>query len=355
MAQFASAQTLPLVQSSFALVRKTSPIGFDFWFTPDSKARIQEVPLQDHADIVYTAHLLGAADALRAQAAAEFHTLLATAKLYGRPNGQALVENGPNAHLTAYLLGAARLLQAADKGVMPAALFQGWELSQLISAQHLPLWPRAWTHHIWRVSHWIGGIPSILLQIAESGCNPQITRDVVDRVLQSASEKIIDPRTGLLRPYKSEFLQKLFRSAYRLRHNPEIGDLGGVVHLLWVFHATGRTYIGDAALFDNARKQLQAEPFMEKAPYCLDFDIVQLARTCKAAESEARSALVDRATRFRKDIAEFLTGEIPGGYTLHKLPGALATMHESAIIEGLAQVPEVGIAPVDIIRDAFWI
>lgn len=344
-----------LADRSMALIRRTSPAGHDLWFGTAPADTLAAVALQDHADIVYSAFLLGAAGHLRADVAARYQEMLAGARLYGRPDGAALMEKGPNAHMTAYLLGAARLLQHVGKAPMKAELFHGWRLDRMIDRRKVPLWPRAWTHHIWRVSHWIGGTPSILLQIARSGQNPEITPALVDEVLESSVRHIIDQRTGLLRPYRSALLQKLFKTAYRLRHDPDIGELGGVVHILWVFHAVGRPYAGDGALFANGWKHMQAAPFMEKVPYCLDFDIVQLVRTCEARPGGTDAALVERATRFRRDIDAFLCGEVPADYTLHKLPGALATLHEAVMLEGLSTVPELGIAPIDIIRDAYWL
>ncbi|MET1754016.1 hypothetical protein ABVV53_00845 [Novosphingobium sp. RD2P27] len=343
-----------MAQRCLDLIKRTSPAGYEFWFTSGPTVGAEDVALQDHADIIYSAHLLGVTQQLQAEAAEHYQTMLAHAQLYGRAGGNAVAEKGANAHLTAYLLGGARLLQITGKAAMLPALFKGWQLERLIDEHFLPRWPKAWTHHIWRVSHWIGGIPSILLQIAESGQNTMISRSLVDKVLQSSSERLLAQRSGLLKPYKSELLQQLFKAAYRLRHDPDIGEIGGVVHILWVFHAVNKPYVASNALFDSAKKHLQREPFMEKVPYCLDFDIVQLARTAAPNEA-ARLDLAPRAERFRRDIAVFLTSDEQIGYTLHKLPGALATMHECAMIQGLSEVPELGIDVIDVIHDAYWL
>lgn len=342
-----------LVARSTDLVRRASPAAFALWFGTGKGHALNSAPMQDHADIIYTASLLGIADQLNPAVARDYQALLAGSRLYGRPAGTAIATKGLNAHLTALLMGAARLLHIAGIAAMQPALFRGWQIDQMIDARQVPRWPGAWTHHSWRVSHWIGGTPSILLQIADSGHNPQITHALVADVLASAARHVIDPVTGLLRPYRSALLHRLFKSAYRLRHDPELGELGGVVHILWVFHALDTPYLARDALYANAWKQLQATPFMEAAPFCLDFDILQLART---AGPQANTApLTGRATRMRQDIAAFLTAPLPASYTLHKLPGALATMHECAMIEGLPEVPELGIAPIDIIRQAYWI
>lgn len=344
-----------MISNCVNFVHQVAPAGASLWLSDTPTGALSDVALQDHADIIYSAYLLGQTEKLNKQTAQAYQSMLAGARLYGRPDGEAIAEKGPNAHLTAYLLGAARLLDHIGKALMLPALFQGWKLDQLIDSHEVPLWPRAWTHHIWRVSHWIGGGPSILLQVARSGSNDTIDEALVRRVLAASGERIIDARTGLLRPFKSALLQKAFKAAYRLRHDPEIGELGGVVHILWVYHAAGVPYVGCDALFDNAWKHLQSEPFMEKVPYCLDFDIVQLARTANRPGRNDAIPLAERARRYSDDIVTFLEGDIPEGYTLHKLPGALATIHECALIREEAIVPGIGTAPIDIIKDAYWI
>ena len=94
---------------------------------------------------------------------------------------------------------------------------------------------------------------------------------------------------------------------------------------------------------------------MERVPYCLDFDIVQLARTAASADPVRAEKLRDRARTFERDLIGFFTGGAPDSYTLHKLPGALATLHECALICGDEQMAELAIAPIDIIADAYWI
>lgn len=344
-----------LLAMSETLIRQRSPSGFAFWLGGETAIDPSAIRLQDHADIVYSLHLLGAADRLSPVAATRFGAMLAGAQLHGRPVGVAIAEKRPNAHLTAYALGAVRLLDKAGLAPMPAQLYHGWDLAQLIDGNDLPIWPRAWTHHIWRVSHWIGGVPSILLQLADAPVDTGVDRAMVARVLTACEARIIDQATGLLRPYRSRLLQAAFRAAYRLRHDPDIGDVGGVVHLLWVHHASGRDYVAPAALHRAATRHLRAAPFIETMPYCLDFDIVQLARTTQAEVGAGAQALADRAERFATDIAAFLSAPIPAAYTLHKLPGALATLHECAFICDAPQTTAIGTAPIDIIKDAYWI
>jgi hypothetical protein len=100
---------------------------------------------------------------------------------------------------------------------------------------------------------------------------------------------------------------------------------------------------------------MQRSPFLEDMPYCLDFDIVQLVRTTPGVPGQGNDPVVARALRFERDVSAFLQGEVPTGYTLHKLPGALAAMHECALIAGLDMLPGADIRPVDIIKSAFWI
>lgn len=336
-----------------SIVERMSPQGYRFWFGGASEQEVGSICPQDHADIVYAAYLVGRADLLSTEAARKFQAVLAGSKLYGRPAGGSIATETPGAHITAYLMGAARLLQISGKAPMEPQLFDGWVLDLLIK-DGLPRWPRVWTHHSWRVSHWIGGAPSILLQLARSGYHPEIDEAFVGEVLSACAERIVDQKTGLLRPYKSDALHGLFNAIYRLRHDPVVGELGGVVHLLWIFHALERPYVGRDALFKSSWGIFQREPFIEDAPYCLDFDIIQLVRTA-APGPISGGPLTQRAARMRLDIAGFLAGVDPQTYSLHKLPGALASMHEAALIEGATSMPEFENSPVDIIKAALWI
>lgn len=344
-----------IIDPCVKLIEATSPQGADFWLRSGSGVSVADIPLQDHADIIYSAYLLGIAGRLSPEAAQAYQAMLADASLYARPGMKPIANKTPNAHLTAYLLGAARILQLLKLSAMHSALFEGWQVDQIIDRSNVPRWPRAWTHHSWRVSHWIGGGPSILLQLAQSAQLESIDESFVVRVLNAASENIIDNKNGLLRPYKSELIHKIFNMLYKIRHDPSIGEVGGVVHILWIFYALNIEYVASESLFTNAMKHLSKSPFMESAPYCLDFDILQLARTARPGKIEMIEALNDRAEAFRDDIYSFFLKDIPETYTIHKLPGALATLHESAMIVGDSCVLGIGIAPIDIIRVAYWI
>lgn len=326
------------------LAELKSPLGCNFWMTGEGD--INDVSLQDHVDIIYTAVLLGRGAELSSVAAQAYVDKLVKIPLYGKADNPIL------AHLTAYLLGGVRLLEQFNKVTTPKELYEGWSIRRLVDNNDLPIWPRAWSHHIWRVSHWIGGSPSILLHLASTGKVSWATTDLVINVLKSCEKRIINKRTGLLKTYKSKILHRMFRLAYSVRHDPDIADIGGVVHLLWVYHAIDRSYVSGENLNKLADIQLERRPFMEDVPYCLDFDVVQLKRT---AAIELDYTDKTRAVEFGKDIAKFFRSPISSRYSLHKIPGALATMHEAALINGDDLVVGVGIEPIDIIKRAYWL
>ncbi|MFN3701829.1 MAG: glycosyltransferase family 4 protein [Alphaproteobacteria bacterium] len=334
------------------LAARRSPAGVAFWL--EGRGEAGAIPLQDHADIVYTFAMLDMADQIPADAAEKYAAHLADLRLFARAEGKLPASGKPvNAHLTAYLLAAVRLLEQHGKLVPPPALYTGWQLDQLIDKRKVPLWPWPWTHHIWRVSHWIGGIPSILLHLAHSGHVKWATEDLVQEVLSASEKHIIDARTGLLRPYRVQLIQNIFRALYRLRHDPDLGDLGGVVHILWVYHALGRPYAGADALRLAAERELaRNRPFMEDVPYCLDFDVIQLERT---VVDEAPAEVKARAAEFIDDTVAFFCKPVASTYSLHKIPGALASIHECAWLTGEARVRGIDVPRIDIIKRAYWL
>ena len=334
------------------LAARRSPAGVAFWL--EGRGEAGAIPLQDHADIVYTFAMLDMADQIPADAAEKYAAHLADLRLFARAEGKLPASGKPvNAHLTAYLLAAVRLLEQHGKLVPPPALYTGWQLDQLIDKRKVPLWPWPWTHHIWRVSHWIGGIPSILLHLAHSGHVKWATEDLVQEVLSASEKHIIDVRTGLLRPYRVQLIQNIFRALYRLRHDPDLGDLGGVVHILWVYHALGRPYAGADALRLAAERELaRNRPFMEDVPYCLDFDVIQLERT---VVDEAPAEVKARAAEFVDDTVAFFCKPVASTYSLHKIPGALASIHECAWLTGEARVRGIDVPRIDIIKRAYWL
>lgn len=326
------------------LVKIKSPKGHSFWF--DGKGSPDEISPQDHADIVYTAVLLNEQHRLSTASSIEFSKHVATLPLFGKSS------KSISAHNTAYILGAVRLLEKSGKSTPPKELYDGWSLDLLVDSQNLPKWPRLWSHHSWRVSHWIGGIPSILLHLAKSGKVDWATTEKLNEVLESCERNVIDKKTGLIKAYKSNLLQGIFRKLYSLRHDPKIADIGGVVHILWIYHAIGRPYISPQNLDAYVKPHLSRAPFMEKVPYCLDFDIFQLLRTLPSAQS---SHSIERSKFFINDCFEFFNSPIDPNYTLHKLPGAIATLHECAYIIKSENVQFLDIPRVDIIKEAYWI
>jgi len=307
-------------------------------------------------DIAYSRHLMGLPAFESAAAFEQYIALLASCRLAGTPAREA---PSLNVHLTAYALATLNLAETPHGATAKAFVqSQDWRWDLLIDpATLLPRWPWKYTHHSWRVSHWVGGAPSIiksLWRIAPDLCAARgvpATADVL-----AACDALVDGRTGLLRTYKSDLIQFCFRQLYRLRHDPDAGDVGGIVHLHWVNYAEGRLpYKAHDGLYARSWKLMQRKPFIEKVPYCLDFDIVQIVRTTAPAGAPLAPEVLARAGEYAADILGFFKTGLNDGYALHKLPGALATVHECALIRNEAQPPELGAATVDIIKDAFWI
>jgi hypothetical protein len=305
----------------------------------------------DLADRIYARYLLG-----MAPRAADSQALLWVLR-HGALAGLKGVQAPLKVHLTAYVLGAANLLAEGGSGTQMDAAIAGrdWDLNLILDSKHLPRWPWYFSHHSWRVSHWIGGAPSILRSLWRR--IPDRSRELgfptVGTVLD-ACDRLVDERTGLLRAYRSTLLQLAFRNLYRLRHDPDAGDVGGIVHLHWVNYAEGRMpYRGNEALHRRAWAVMQKAPFLEETPYCLDFDIVQIVRT--SAKEPFPHAIRLRAERYLDDLVRFFDAGLSDGYRLHRLPGALATMHECAMLTGNTSVAGLSIPPIDIIKAANWI
>jgi hypothetical protein len=129
-----------------------------------------------------------------------------------------------------------------------------------------------------------------------------------------------------------------------------------------VQHGLDAPIAGLEPLFAASRRALLAHPrFMEEAPYCLDFDILNNVRVTgeRLGGLAGDSALAVRVRRLHADIRAFLAGEPPANYTLHKLPGALATLHEAALLVP-DLVPDLADdlnldQPLDVPRAALWL
>lgn len=325
-------------------------------------AKPQAAPEHGHAavlascDIAYSRHLMGLPAFEDAADFARHIDLLGQHQLAGT---RGAAKGALNVHLTAYVLGTFNLAQAEHgAGVVQFVHAQDWDWQALLKPDTLlPRWPWKYTHHSWRVSHWVGGAPSIiksLWRLAPERCAERNIPAIAD--VLTAADALIDGRTGLLRTYKSDAIQFAFRQLYRLRHDPEAGDVGGIVHLHWVNYAQGRLpYKSTAALAERAWKLMQRKPFIEKVPYCLDFDIVQIVRTAAPSEVWLGDAIKARSDEYARDIVDFFKANLGAGYALHKLPGALATIHECALIRREGAALGLDVATIDIIEDAFWI
>jgi hypothetical protein len=319
--------------------------------------RADAISAQDAADIIYALVLIGRTDLLTADGAAAFGAHLRRWRLAGHLNAPGDRCQPASVHLTAYALGAAVLLRSAGHDISQELLAgERWRLDELFDGDLRPRWPAQWSHHSWRVSHWIGGAPSILLsltRLAPERCRAQGCPNLAD--VLAASDALVDGETGLLKTYRNRVLQSLFRAAYRLRHDPDVGDVGGVVHLHWINYATGRLpYKAASALFQRATTLLARTPFIERTPYCLDFDVIQIVRTASPSPA-ALSGLRSRARQLAEDISGFFETGLTHEYGLHRLPGALATQHECALVTGDRRVHGLETAPIDIIPAAGWI
>jgi hypothetical protein len=226
----------------------------------------------------------------------------------------------------------------------------------LNSTTKLPFYPPILSHHIWRVSHYIGGIPSIIFSLINSeilGSNE--LKQTLHQTI-SACDDLIDDRTGLLRTYKNDLIQSLFRLFYSIRHNPDLGDIGGIAHLHWINYLLHRPYKKMEILFEKSIKIfLERSPFMEKIPYCLDFDIIQIIRTCFDQGANLPTDAPTRIIQMMKDIEIFIKDKLNPEYKIHKLPGALATYHECALLLKLNHLNTFNCAPMDIIKKAYWL
>jgi hypothetical protein len=334
-------------------LERAAPIALSFWTAEDATA--MPAPLAA-CDVLYALVLIGRTDLLVRDGGDRFASLLSGLRLaggIGRGSGPDL-----NVHLSAYALGTLNLLDAVGRPAHDDVLQEsGWQLGELVDPKTLkPQWPSYFSHHSWRVGHWIGGVPSIIKSLWS--LSPDASRrnglPSVDSVLEK-SDELLDDDTGLLRAYRSDLSQKVFRFAYRFRHDPEIGDIGGVAHLHWVNYAAGRPYKNAPELFARSWRLLRREPFVEGRPYCLDFDAVQLCRTSLPHSGQIRRDFEVRAHQYAEDICKFLDEDMDDSYPLHKLPGALATLHECALATGKTNVRGLQVEPIDIPKQAHWL
>lgn len=325
----------------------------DFWTRRNSVMRPDMLAA---CDVFYVLKLVGGLDLMALDAPARFAALLGQHRMAGGIG----IGDGPElgVHKTAYALGVLNFLALHGRPVQQHILGEEWQVARLLDRGHRPYWPWYFAHHAWRVGHWIGGIPAIILSLWRLAPELALRNRVPPPglVLES-SDTLLDDETGLFCTYRLEAMQQLFRILYRLRHHPDAGALGGVAHLHWGNYAAGRLpYKAAPALFGRAWALLQQkQPFMETAPYCLDFDILHLARTAVPDDDARLPELERRALAYAGDLCGFFGGSLDSEYRLHKLPGALAALHECSLIGRLAAVPGLRIPPVDVAREACWI
>ena len=319
--------------------------------------------LQDDCDLIYSLFLLGWPLELPQQSVDAFATKVSEIALAGGLT-KATDTEPINVHNTAYVLASLCLLQNQGYKIStPFSASQNWSLDEIVDFKTArPIWPRQWSHHSWRVSHWIGGTASILQslsvlsgeQLKQTGA-PSVGETLV------AIDKLISAKTGFLECYKFSALQALFKTAYRIRHDPILGEVGGVAHPHWVNYHTDRALKGGGAVFQTCMRALiDNHRFMESVPYCLDFDVVQLARiTQRFGNEKLRKTLKKRSRKFANDIISFLDGIPADRFTLHKLPGALATCHECALIDPTIDLSKLtngkALMPIDIMKEVSWL
>jgi hypothetical protein len=343
-------------EAIYGYLKKNYNSLLKFWI--DEGADLPDVSLQDHCDFLYILFLIGDLKKISKYSAYRYAECVASMKL---PGFKAPSKNRPivSVHNFAYILGSAKLLHLQGIDIFDHLwVSHQIDLSELVDTKTcLPRFPRKFAHHSWRASHWLGGVPSILLSLAKTGCFSSsnlddLARDVLDRV----NAKLVDPSTGFIRAYQSDTVQSIFRLLYGLRHNPDIGDLGGIAHIVWVNHVYGVPYINARALLEAAVLQFDnRRPFMEKVPYCLDFDVAQIVRTASAQLGIDDGRYAERSRILMSDIDNFIQKTNWKNYSLHKIPGAMATYHECAHMAGLEHLDQFEVDVLDIIKIANWL
>lgn len=325
---------------------------YSFWI--DNQGDVGSNTIEDHCDLIYSMYLIGELNLLSKSSISNFTSEITEYQIVGFPNQSAV--KTLSIHNSAYLLGAVHLLSKLDNTISNRLKKdRKLALSQLIDQTYTPHYPIKFRHHSWRVSHWVGGAPSVLCSLVKLGYH-DIQLDL-DKVLESC-DRLLDTNSGRLKLYKVGFLQKIFRTLYSIKHDPDLGDLGGIVHIHWINYDQGRKFIAGEKLCSDALDQLNMrKPFMEDYPYCLDFDIIQLIRVgvsnglvSLGEEGEAR------VISYAEDTVKYLREQLNQDYLLHKLPGALATIHECKLLSNEVNFEELGgMRPIDIISEAKWL
>ncbi|MCH8049073.1 hypothetical protein IIC44_03180 [Patescibacteria group bacterium] len=140
---------------------KASDIS-DFW-RYGREIEFDEKKLINLNDYVYSAFLLGKEDLISPEAVEKYIAYSSSAPYYGcKKKSHQLLP-----HTTAYSFGTLNILDAMGyKATEKVFSSMEFDTSKIIRPKSgLPHWPAKWAHHTWRVSHWIGGGPAILLNI----------------------------------------------------------------------------------------------------------------------------------------------------------------------------------------------
>lgn len=344
-----------LCQGVERFLAQNHPAALGFWTDAHD---IPETSLQSLCDALYALHLLDKCTKVNPKAARAFVDRLNTVALAGGLTSPPTGAKAINVHGTAYALGVLRLLRLSGLLEGEIALSgKHWDMTQLFDKTWRPRWPARYSHHNWRVSHWTGGAVSILANLHELFPKKAASQNLppLTKVLDRANS-LIDPRTGLLKCYRSDVLQKIFRNLYRLRHDPDAGDIGGVVHLHWINWAAGNLpYKAAGPMLQTATRLLEKRPFQETFPFCLDFDVLQIVRTGLGDHTAPGMDLIARSKAYSDDIEGFLVNSASTSFSLHALPGALATIHEAALLQSLPFVSGTNIKARDIIKESGWI
>lgn len=347
---------------SFDLITKSSLLFleekhsgiYNFWIKAELE-NLKHGDLVSACDLVYSLCLLHYPVDISSKAIEQFFNIVNSYCLYGTKI-EANQAYEANAHLTAYILGTIQLLRAEyPDQTASLQLNHVWNINAVLDKYNIPSFPAKFTHHSWRVSHWLGGVPSIILNLYRE-TNDKQYKQLFDTVINSIEERAITEK-GLIKVHSSRLLHIVFRNMYKLRHDPQIGDIGGIVHILWMYHFTGRRYKSLDNLLNYALElTLKQERFMESVPYCLDFDFIQLIRTCLEQQNELKNE-TKLFEQFRGNLISYLTTEMSTDdrFSLHKLPGALATLHECELYLNKNPSNKNKYESIDIIKLAGWL